>query len=212
MHNYRIIAIGCLLAFMAGACKKTSHFSGKVVSSDGDMPIEGATVGLYFTGDDQNGKPAFLAKDEQITNAKGEYSVEVEYKRPDDGYIIAKKEGFADMRGIGFDPGDCGEKDIVLHPLDAWLSVTFENTSSDDSQFLCNYSGEFLADKKYGFSGGIGPFPLAALSSKTMTANIPGGAEIRIRWDTEQIGNTPFKNQTNIFCPRHDTTHVHIKI
>lgn len=199
-----------IIVFMFFACKKQSTFTGKVINSADDSPIDGASVTLAFTKNNK-GVEETVAIDETTTNSGGEYALEVESGSADHGFLIAEKNGFAPIEGFVFDPGDCGEQDFVLNPYDAWLSVTVENTSSSAKQFYYNHTGPFLADKIYAFNG-IGPFPIGPQAMFNEIGVIPGGATVYVNWDIIRTGNIPFKNKITVFCNRNDTTFVHIKI
>ena len=196
-----------------GSCKKQSTFSGVVRSSADNQPVEGATVILGFSKGKRGGGWETISEDRQETDIKGQYALEVSGKYVEFARIIALKEGFAPIKPIAFDPGDCQELDFTLHPYDAWLKVVFENTSGTKvKEYYFNYSGEFLQHTINGVSEGIGPFKVQAGSVRSHLTRIPGGSDIYINWDTIRTGVTQFRNKVTKNCIRNDTTEIRVKI
>jgi hypothetical protein len=200
--------VGLLLL---AACKKHSTFSGRVLSSDGMVPIEGAGVSLNFSIDKRERGTETVAQASYVTDSTGEYLVEVEAKNAHHGLLLAAKQGYAPIAPISFKPGKCDELDFILNPYDAWLSVTFENTKNTEQSYYHYYTGPFFKEN-YCF-GSCGPTKIAPFGQQTFVALIPGGADTDVFWDYEYWGGkVPLRYKTTQSCPRHDTTYVHIKI
>ena len=194
------------------SCKKHASFHGKVTSSADNLPIEGAEVELAFIIGKKGGGAEVTASDVQKTDAMGDYMVEAEASRAGYGTLLPSKDGYAPAEAFSFIPSHSGEVNFVLNPYDAWIEVTFENTSSvREKQYYCNYTSAFLNNEIQAFNG-IGPFKLQPNEVRTEIAKIPGGTDFFVKWDSTHVGNTPFRYKETIFCNRNDTTHLVIKI
>lgn len=190
-------------------CKKHSSISGTVTSSADGKPLEGATVVMTFINGKKGGGTELVARESQLTDEKGQYALEA--CTPDAGASIGvSKGGYARKFSVPFTPGDCKEIDFVLHPYDAWLSLSVENTSGTRiRKFYYNYTGPFLDNDDLCFS--TCPYTLKPLEIKTAVARIPGGSDILFRWDTVSTSGQPLK-KIIVACKRNDTTYINIKI
>jgi hypothetical protein len=204
MANKLILLLTSFILALLACNKDYSAITGYVRSSADNKPIEGANVTLSFSKTRQSGGGMeTIASDHQLTGVKGQYSLELTAKDAERGHIKAEKKGFAPMKAIRVDPGDSKEIDITLHPYDAWLSLTFENWSTQSRTYTYTYTGKYLDSYLYCVSG-CGPFALSPYASRTVTGLIPGGAEITITWNDN--------NTHTVFCERNDTTFVNIKL
>ena len=207
------IFIGLLI--MAGlpcfvSCKKHASYTGIITNGADGLPVKGVEVELRFLTGTKNGT-RISDSDHQLTDDKGQYALEVKASRADENgvLIVKEKEGFAAIKPVLIQPGDCEELDFTLHPYDAWLEVTFENTSNRTKKYQYNYSGPFLDGIDYCHST-CGPFTLSPTSKKSEIVKIPGGAEIVVKWDTMSTNNSI--KEEKILCNRNDTARLKITL
>lgn len=203
--------ITVLIALLLFSCKKNTTVSGKITSSADGHPVADVDVAIkfFFTGDGNVTK--VTDSDEQKTDQNGRYMLEIKPKRNRSGGFTVHKEGFAPINPVKVNAGDNKEIDFVLNPYDAWLSVTFENTSAtEDKKYYYHCTSDFLIQ---GFSKDQGgPFVLQPLASKTDLHLIPGGADILLKWDTVRITGQPLKMEVAIPCNRNVTNYRTVKI
>ena len=212
MRNFIILIIIIAFPLSFISCKKHTSFYGKITSSSDNLPIKDAEVTLTLLKGKKGGGVDVISKEIQKTDSMGNYMVEIENSRGEFGELYSKKAGYVPVKPKLIQPGDCDEVDFIFNPYDAWLSVTFENTSiTNDKQYFYDYTGAFLYGEIYKISG-IGPFELHPNESRTEIEKIPGGADIYINWDTIHTVYTPLRNKLTVFCNRNDTTYVLIKI
>jgi hypothetical protein len=209
MKNTLIFFVLISMALPVGSCKKHAAFEGRITSSDDNQPITDAKVTLGFIRGKKGGGIEITSNMTTYSDATGAYAVEADDSRGEYGELFAEKDGFATMKAVRVEPGDCDEINLVLNPYDAWLNVTFENTTPGIVEYFYSYSGAYLGDHSYCISG-CGPHLLQPHEMKTEVAVIPGGADIYVNWKLNENGSTQMKE--TIFCARGDTTHLHIKI
>jgi hypothetical protein len=202
----------CWVFFLLLGCSKTTHFNGKVFSSDGNTPLSGVEVILRSLKDKKGGGSELAQEDRVTTNSSGTYDLSVSGKGGAySAWISVKKNGYVTTQSETLDIGECGEIDFILHPYDAYLSLTFENTGNTTRNFHYVYTGNaFKSDRSCGPIG-CGPYQVAAQQSQTQVLYLPGGTDIDIIWDTKNIPGTSTPNKMTVNCPRHDTTHLLIK-
>lgn len=209
--KFNIFCLTFLITFLFVSCKKQTTISGKITSSAGGAPIEGVDVSLefYFTGDGNVTK--IVGSDQQQTDIKGQYMLEVKSKHRGSGSLSVHKEGFAPVNVVLVQSGDNKEMNFVLNPFDAWLSITFENKSpTEDKKYYYDCRSDFLIQGFSKDSGG--PFILHPLESKTDLHLIPGGSPIKLTWDTIRKSGQPLKNLEIIPCNRNVTTFYTVQV
>ena len=203
-----------LFAFLLlalAACKKHTEFSGTVFSSADGKPVAGARVRLYFYYGAGGGQTKILAEDEMTTDETGKYFVSCDVNKYDGGALRVFKDESFERFSKPVDAGDCVALDITIHPIDAWLGFSVENTRDTTIQCYSSYYGDFFESSGHCING-CGPFEIAPHTTKLIgIRSIPGGQEIRVFWDDQKYKEAKFaKNMTPVFCPRNDTTVVKV--
>jgi hypothetical protein len=203
----------CWVFFLLLSCSKTTHFNGKVFSSDGNTPLSGVEVILRSLKDKKGGGAELAQEDRMTTNSSGTYDLSVNGKGGAYyAWISVKKNGYVTTQSERLGIGECGEIDFILHPYDAYLSLTFENQSEVTRNFFYEITSPvFIGESTKAGPEGGGPFPTLPHQGHTHLIPVPGNTDIQINWNTTNfIDNDPAK-KPKVFCPRHDTTHLLIK-
>ena len=195
-----------LLLFLSLGCVKSTEYSGRILSAADNSPVEGANCFMTINGKFKNNETEGDS-DEMNSDSLGNYELKVKFRRAEAQFIRIEKTGFVTQK-LGIEYGKCLEQDIVIYPYDAYLSVTFENKSSNDNKVW--YSINYLSLENSSAecsSQGCGPFEVTPMSKSTQITKVPGDVNIGIFWRSALNGTMP---SVEIFCPRNDTTYVTI--
>ena len=195
-----------LLLFLSLGCVKSTEYSGRILSAADNSPVEGANCFMTINGKFKNNETEGDS-DEMNSDSLGNYELKVKFRRAEAQFIRIEKTGFVTQK-LGIEYGKCREQDIVIYPYDAYLSVTFENKSSNDNKVW--YSINYLSLENSSAecsSQGCGPFEVTPMSKSTQITKVPGDVNIGIFWRSALNGTMP---SVEIFCPRNDTTYVTI--
>jgi hypothetical protein len=195
-----------LFLFLCLGCVKPTEYSGRILNAADNSPVEGARCFMTINGKFKNNETEGDS-DEMNSDSLGNYELKVKFRRAEAQFIRIEKTGFVTQK-LGIEYGKCLEQDIVIYPYDAYLSVTFENKSSNDNKVW--YSINYLSLENSSAecsSQGCGPFEVTPMSKSTQITKVPGDVNIGIFWRSALNGTMP---SVEIFCPRNDTTYVTI--
>jgi len=203
-----------LLIFFATNCQKTTQAKGKVFNYVSGKPIKGITVELIgydgLVGD--GGPPERCELSETVTDANGEYSLEVGCTGMDkvelhvgSSYQQYQSLYFFSTRSSKLKLGKCNEIDFEIDSIDGRLKFQIYNSQNVGKKVYLKLHCNAIGEPFYYCAKGIERYVEAGATdshSWPVTAN----RYVRYYWDTVPFEDFNASNIDSIFCNRNDST------